>query len=50
MEIKDITDFVQEQYDCVKTDQLDKLVVAEERVYPVTNTTTAKQIRIDTLE
>lgn len=50
MEIKDVTDFVQEQYEFVKADQLDKLVVAEERVYPVTNTLTAEQIGVDTPE
>lgn len=48
VEIKDVTDFVHEQHKCVKSKQLDKLFVPRERVYPVTNTDTAAQIRIDT--
>ena len=48
VEIKDITDFVHQQYEYVKADQLDKLLVAEERVYPVTDQATASQIRVDT--
>ena len=47
VQIKDITDFVKEQYEFVKTNQLDKLVVAEERVFTVANPATADQIRVD---
>ena len=47
VQIKDVTDFVKEQYEFVKTNQLDKLMVAEERVFPVTNPATADQIRVD---
>ena len=47
MQIKDVTDFVKEQYEFVKKNQLDRLVVAEERVFPVTNPATADQIRVD---
>ena len=49
MEIKDVTDFVREQYELhVKPNQLDQLMVAEERVYPVTDPAIAAQIRVDT--
>lgn len=49
VEIKDITDFVQEQYQFVKKNQIEPLLVAEERVYPVTNPATATQINVDFL-
>lgn len=49
VEIKDVTDFVREQYELhVKPNQLDQLMVAEERVYPVTDPAIAAQIRVDT--
>ena len=35
VEIKDITDFVREQHKHVKSNQLDKLIVVRDRVYPV---------------
>lgn len=47
MEIKDITEFVHQQYQFVKANQLDRLIVAEERVYPVSDPATASQIRIN---
>ena len=47
VEIKDITDFVREQYKHVKSNQLDKLIVAKERVYPVTDMDIAAQIGVD---
>ena len=50
MEIKDITDFVREQYEFVKSNQLDKLMVAEERVYPVASPVTASQINVDVID
>ena len=46
VEIREITDFVHQQHAFVQTDQLDKLLVAEERVYPVTDQATASQIRL----
>ena len=46
VEIKDITDFVRQQHEFVKNNQTDKLLVAEERVYPVTDPVTAAQINI----
>ncbi len=49
IQIKDVTDFVKEQYEHVKVNKLSDLVVAEERVYLVTNARTAAQIRVDTL-
>lgn len=49
MEIKDITDFVQEQYQFVKKNQIEPLLVPEERVYPVTNPAIAAQINVDSL-
>ena len=49
MEIKDITDFVHEQYQFVKTNKFEQLIVAEERVYPVTDLTIAAQINVDHL-
>ena len=49
VQIKDVTDFVKEQYEHVKVNKLSDLVVAEERVYLVTNARTAAQIRVDTL-
>ena len=50
VEIKDMTSFVHEQYEHVKANQLDQLLVAEERVYPVSNPVTAAQIRVDTTQ
>ena len=47
VEIKDITDFVHEQYEYVKKKQFERLTVARERVYPVTNVDVAAQIGID---
>ena len=47
VEIKDITDFVHEQYIHVKSNQIDKLMVAKERVYPVTDKDIAAQIGVD---
>ena len=47
VEIKDITDFIHEQYKHVKSNQLDKLMVAQERVYPVTDKDIAAQIGVD---
>lgn len=44
VEIQDITAFVCEQYQHVKLGQLNKLKVAEERVYPVSDETTAQQL------
>ena len=35
VEIKDITDFVREQHKHVKSNQLDKLIIVRDRVYPV---------------
>ena len=49
MEIKDITDFVRDQHKHVKSNQLDKLIVARERVYPVTDKDIAAQIGLDSL-
>lgn len=46
MEIKDVTDFVHEQYEKVKAQQLDALLVAEEHVFPVTDKTIAEQIQV----
>ncbi len=50
MEIKDITEFVHEQYEKVKAQQLDTLLVAEERVFPVTDKTIAEQIQISSYD
>ena len=47
--IDDITPFVLEQYKFVESDQLDRLMVAEERVYPVMSQATALQIQVDSL-
>ena len=47
VEIKDITAFVHEQYEHIKSNQLDQLMVAKERIYPVTNLDTAAQIGVD---
>lgn len=49
VQIKDVTDFVREQYEHVKRNKLSDLMVAEERVYVVTNAHTAAQIKVDTL-
>lgn len=48
MDIKDVTDFVHQQHTFVQSNQLDKLMVAKERVYPVTDPATASQIRVAT--
>ncbi len=50
VEIKDVTEFVHRQYEFVKADQLDSLLVAEERVYPVCDPATADQIAVDSYE
>ena len=47
VEIKDITDFVREQHKHVKSNQLDKLMVAKEQVYPVTDMEIAAQIGVE---
>lgn len=44
VEIQDITDFVSEQYEHVKLGQMSALQVAEERVFPVSDGTTALQL------
>ena len=51
VKIKDITDFVREQYKHVKSNQLDKLIVAREEVHPaaVTDMDIAPQIGVDSL-
>ena len=46
MEIKDITPFVREQYEHIKSNRIDLLMVAKEQVYPVTNLDTATQIGV----
>ena len=48
--INDITSFVLEQYTFVECDQLDRLMVAEERVYHVTSPATALQLQVDSLD
>ena len=50
MSITDVTGFVHEQCEAVKSNQLDRLMVAEERVYPVANQDTAKQIKVDIIQ
>lgn len=50
VEIRDVTEFVQTQYEHVKKGELSELLVAEERVYPVTSTETAAQIRVDSVK
>ena len=47
VQIKDITSFVQEQYQLVKNEELDKLMVAEERVYHVEDKHVCQQIHLD---
>ena len=49
VEIKDVTQFVREQNDLVKRNQIDKLLVAQERVYPILDQLTAAQIQVDNL-
>lgn len=49
VEIKDITRFVNEQYEHIKKNEFDKLIVAKERVYPVTDVSTVAQIGLDSL-
>lgn len=48
-EIRDVTDFVGAQYEHVKINQLDSLMVPEERVYPITNSVTENHIKLDTV-
>ena len=50
IDIKDITSFVTEQYKVVQSGKLDDLLVAMERVYPVTDDNVARQLRLDTIE
>ena len=50
MEIKDITSFVTEQYMVVQSGNVDNLLVAKERVYPVRDDNVAKQLKLDSLE
>ena len=47
MQIKDITDFVCEQHKHVTSNQLDKLIVVKERVYPVIDMDIAAQIGVE---
>ena len=47
MKIADITDFVHQQYKLVKKRRIEDLVVAQERVYPVSDSKTAAQIELD---
>ena len=47
VQIKDITSFVKEQYTFVKENKLEKLIVAEERVYEVKDELVCKQIGVD---
>ena len=47
VEIKDVTAFVQQQYEHIKKNQIDQLMVAKELIYPVTNLDTAAQIGVD---
>ena len=47
MQIKDITPFVQEQYQLVQRGRLEELVVAEERVFNVIDAETRKRINLD---
>ena len=49
VEIKDVTQFVREQNDLVKRNHIDKLLVAQEQVYPVLDQLTAAQIQVDDL-
>ena len=49
IDIKDITSFVTEQYKVVQSGKLDDLLVAMERVYPVTDDNVARQLRLDTI-
>ena len=50
VEIKDITGFIHEQYEHIKSNRLDQLTVAKERVYPVTDSDTVAQIGVDPVE
>ena len=47
IDIKDISDFVREQHQFVQSNQLDRLLVAEERVYTVADIATAQLIGVD---
>lgn len=44
MKIEDVTEFVHQQYKLIKKRRIEDLLVAQERVYPVSNPTTAAQI------
>ena len=46
VQVKDITDFVQEQFTHVKNNSLENLIVPEERVFPVTDCDVAKQLNL----
>lgn len=50
VEIRDITDFVHEQHRYMLADQLHRLQLPVERVYPVSDQTTASRIRLDVLD
>ncbi|XP_077996213.1 uncharacterized protein LOC144449541 [Glandiceps talaboti] len=50
VQIKDITPFVKSEKEKLDTDDLEKLEVAQERVYQVENPTTAKLIDVDGIE
>ena len=49
MKVDDITEFVHEQYQLVKKRKIEDLLVARERVYPVSDPRTAAQIELDHL-
>ena len=49
IEIKDITPFITEQYKVVQSGKLDDLLVARERVYPVSDDDVVKQLRLDAI-
>ena len=49
VEIEDVTEFVREQHHLVESSQTDKLLVARERVYPVSDPLTAAQIQVDSV-
>ena len=44
VEIRDVTEFVQEQHELVRVGKLEALQVAKERVYSVTDQTVALQL------
>jgi len=49
LNIKDITSFVTEQHKIVQSGNLDNLLVARERPYPVKDINIAKQLAIETV-